>query len=92
MPGVASHSRQVWVVVLQTGVVPPPEVHTIVRGEVVNLQDIEIGVHPLPSAAPAVPSASVDLSQRGHSVTLLLALLLAGAAVFAVVAVRFLRA
>lgn len=37
------------------GVVPPPEVHTIVRGEVVNLQDIEIGVHPLPSASPAVP-------------------------------------
>jgi hypothetical protein len=30
------------------GVVPPPEVHTIVGGEVVNLQDIEIGVHPLP--------------------------------------------
>jgi hypothetical protein len=37
------------------GVVPPPEVHTIVRGEVVNLQDIEIGVHPLPSASPSVP-------------------------------------
>jgi hypothetical protein len=37
------------------GQVPPPEVHTIVRGEVVNLQDIEIGVHPLPSASPAVP-------------------------------------
>ena len=31
------------------GVVPPPEVHTIVRGEVVNLQDIEIGVQPLPT-------------------------------------------
>ncbi len=30
-------------------IVPPPEVHTIVRGEVVNLQDIEIGVQPLPS-------------------------------------------
>ena len=28
--------------------VPPPEVHTIVRGDVVNLQVIEIGVHPLP--------------------------------------------
>ncbi len=36
------------------GVVPPPEVHTIVRGEVVNLQDIEIGVQPLPSGR-AVP-------------------------------------
>jgi hypothetical protein len=36
-------------------VVPPPEVHTIVRGEVVNLQDIQIGVQPLPSAAPVVP-------------------------------------
>jgi hypothetical protein len=35
--------------------VPPPEVHTIVRGDVVNLQDIEIGVHPLPSSSPAVP-------------------------------------
>jgi len=34
------------------GVVPPPEVHTIVRGEVVNLQDIQIGVQPLPSGAP----------------------------------------
>lgn len=31
------------------GVVPPPEVHTIVRGEVVNLQDIQIGVQPLPT-------------------------------------------
>ncbi len=30
------------------GVVPPPEVHTIVSGEVVNLQDIQIGVQPLP--------------------------------------------
>ncbi|HEY2747084.1 MAG TPA: hypothetical protein VGL86_20820 [Polyangia bacterium] len=30
-------------------IVPPPEVHTIVRGDVVNLQDIEIGVQPLPS-------------------------------------------
>jgi hypothetical protein len=37
------------------GVVPPPEVHTIVRGEVVNLQDIEIGVQPLPSTGAAVP-------------------------------------
>jgi hypothetical protein len=37
------------------GVVPPPEVHTIVRGEVVNLQDIEIGVQPLPSSSPAAP-------------------------------------
>ena len=37
------------------GAVPPPEVHTIVRGEVVNLQDIEIGVQPLPSSAPGVP-------------------------------------
>jgi len=33
-------------------VVPPPEVHTIVRGEVVNLQDIQIGVQPLPSGRP----------------------------------------
>lgn len=31
---------------------PPPEVRTIVRGEVVNLQVIEIGVHPLPQPAP----------------------------------------
>ncbi|MGZ3438874.1 MAG: hypothetical protein ACXVDD_05140 [Polyangia bacterium] len=37
------------------GAVPPPEVHTIVRGEVVNLQDIEIGVHPLPAPARPVP-------------------------------------
>ncbi|HWE27564.1 MAG TPA: hypothetical protein VHB97_06145 [Polyangia bacterium] len=37
------------------GVVPPPEVHTIVRGEVVNLQDIEIGVQPLPSTGSRVP-------------------------------------
>lgn len=28
--------------------VPPPEVRTIVRGEVVNLQIIEVGVNPLP--------------------------------------------
>lgn len=34
------------------GVVPPPELHTIVRGEVVNLQDIQIGVQPLPPGAP----------------------------------------
>ncbi|HEX6835196.1 MAG TPA: hypothetical protein VF334_01420 [Polyangia bacterium] len=34
------------------GVVPPPEVHTIVRGEVVNLQDIQIGVQPLPPGVP----------------------------------------
>jgi hypothetical protein len=27
---------------------PPPEVRTILKGEVVNLQVIEIGVHPLP--------------------------------------------
>jgi hypothetical protein len=27
---------------------PPPEVRTIVRAEVVNLQIIEVGVHPLP--------------------------------------------
>jgi len=33
----------------ETAVVPPPEVRTIVRGDVVNLQDIEIGVQPLPS-------------------------------------------
>ncbi|HEX8951115.1 MAG TPA: hypothetical protein VF945_04685 [Polyangia bacterium] len=37
------------------GVVPPPEVRTIVRGEVVNLQDIQIGVQPLPAARGAVP-------------------------------------
>ncbi len=37
------------------GVVPPPAVHTIVRGEVVNLQDIEIGVQPLPTRPAAVP-------------------------------------
>jgi hypothetical protein len=36
----------------ESGVVPPPEVHTIVRGEVVNLQDIQIGVQPLPSGMP----------------------------------------
>lgn len=35
-------------------VVPPPETRTIVRGEVVNLQDIEIGVQPLPSAKGVV--------------------------------------
>jgi len=38
------------------GALPPPEVRTIVRGEVVNLQDIQIGVQPLPSASrPGVP-------------------------------------
>jgi hypothetical protein len=31
---------------------PPSEVRTIVRGEVVNLQVIEIGVHPLPLPGP----------------------------------------
>lgn len=36
------------------GVVPPPEVHTIVRGEVVNLQDIQIGVQPLPAGREVV--------------------------------------
>ena len=36
-------------------VVPPPEVHTIVRGDVVNLQDIQIGVQPLPSSGPGGP-------------------------------------
>ncbi|HXU68520.1 MAG TPA: hypothetical protein VN947_04285 [Polyangia bacterium] len=35
-------------------VVPPPETRTILRGEVVNLQDIEIGVQPLPSAKSVV--------------------------------------
>jgi hypothetical protein len=35
-------------------IVPPPEIRTIVRGDVVNLQDIEIGVQPLPSARPVV--------------------------------------
>jgi len=35
-------------------VVPPPEIRTIVNGDVVNLQDIEIGVQPLPSARPVV--------------------------------------
>jgi hypothetical protein len=39
----------------EQSIVPPPEVHTIVRGDVVNLQDIEIGVQPLPSASSAVP-------------------------------------
>jgi hypothetical protein len=34
--------------------VPPPEDRTIVKGEVVNLQDIEIGVQPLPSAKSVV--------------------------------------
>ncbi len=35
--------------------VPPPEIHTIVKGEIVNLQVIEIGVNPLnqpPGPAP----------------------------------------
>jgi hypothetical protein len=32
--------------------IPPPEVRTIVRGEVVNLQIIEIGVNPLPLPTP----------------------------------------
>ena len=44
-------------------VVPPPEVHTIVRGEVVNLQDIQIGVQPLPSGRP------VPLPDDGRMVT-----------------------
>jgi hypothetical protein len=35
-------------------VIPPPEVRTIVRGDVVNLQDIEIGVQPLPPARSVV--------------------------------------
>lgn len=35
--------------------VPPPEVRTIIRGEVVNLQDVEIGVQPLPSTGVGVP-------------------------------------
>jgi hypothetical protein len=43
-------------------VVPPPEVHTIVKGDIVNLPVIEIGVHPLgtsgrlplPPASPMV--------------------------------------
>jgi hypothetical protein len=39
----------------EPSIVPPPEVHTIVRGDVVNLQDIEIGVQPLPSTSGAVP-------------------------------------
>ncbi len=33
--------------------VPPPEVRTIVRGDVVNLQVIEIGVDPLPLPMPS---------------------------------------
>lgn len=33
--------------------IPPPEVRTIVRGEVVNLQIIEIGVNPLPLPTPS---------------------------------------
>ena len=32
--------------------IPPPEVRTIVRGEVANLQIIEIGVDPLPLPTP----------------------------------------
>lgn len=32
--------------------VPPPEVHTIVKGDIVNLQVIEIGVNPLPLPGP----------------------------------------
>lgn len=36
--------------------IPPPEVRTIIRGDVVNLQVIEIGVQPLPQPmAPGVP-------------------------------------
>ena len=35
-------------------VVPPAENRTILKGEVVNLQDIEIGVQPLPSAKGVV--------------------------------------
>jgi hypothetical protein len=34
---------------------PPPEIHTIVKGEIVNLQVIEIGVHPLAQPQPPVP-------------------------------------
>jgi hypothetical protein len=30
-------------------VVPPPEVHTIIRGDIVNLQNIQVGVQPLPT-------------------------------------------
>ncbi len=44
-------------------VVPPPEVHTIVRGEVVNLQDIQIGVQPLP------PGRAVPLPRATAMVT-----------------------
>jgi hypothetical protein len=42
-------------------VVPPPEVHTIVRGDVVNLQDIQIGVQPLPTGnrVPLPPAEGV---------------------------------
>ena len=39
----------------EPSIVPPPEVHTIVRGDVVNLQDIEIAVQPLPSTPSGVP-------------------------------------
>jgi hypothetical protein len=37
------------------GVLPPPQVDTIVSGDVVNLQVIEISVQPLPVAGAVVP-------------------------------------
>ena len=37
------------------GALPPPQVDTIVSGDVVNLQVIEIGVQPLPVAGAVVP-------------------------------------
>jgi hypothetical protein len=33
--------------------VPPPEMHTIVKGDIVNLQEIEVGVNPLVTPADA---------------------------------------
>jgi hypothetical protein len=41
--------------------VPPPQLHTIVRGEVVNLQEIEIGVNPLPVPAPPALPGPTDM-------------------------------
>ncbi len=35
--------------------VPPPEIHTIVKGDIVNLPVVEIGVNPLTPPPPPVP-------------------------------------
>jgi hypothetical protein len=52
---------------------PPPEIRTIVRGAVVNLEVIEVGVHPLPQPTPTPPvnppTAPLPLPRPAHMVT-----------------------